>query len=59
MPKYRMYATKDVGYEAIVEAPNEEEAFLIALGEEDVKPEWFQTDDGHDWTVETVWEEIK
>ena len=54
-----MYATKDVGYEAIVEAPNEEEAFLIALGEEDVKPEWVQTDDGHDWTVETVWEEIK
>ena len=53
MPKYKVTATMDVGYECIVEAPDEQTAWDIA-GENATG--WVQIDDGHDWTLETVWE---
>ena len=56
MPKYRVHATKDVGYEAIVDAPDEDTAMEWAKdGYDCVK--WKKVDDGHDWTVhDIVWE---
>ena len=64
MPKYRVTATMDVGYDAIIEAKDEEMAWAIARG--DVAPhqtygpkvniEWQQCDDGHDWTLEDIYE---
>ena len=53
MPKYRVTATMDVGYEFIVEAADDQTAWDIA-GEEVIG--WVQVDDGHDWTLENVWE---
>ena len=65
MTKYKVVATKDVGYKAIIEADSEEEAWAIARGEKFFsnnkfsyklpEAEWEQTDDGHDWTLETIW----
>ena len=46
MPKYKVTATMDVGYECIVEAPDEQTAWDIA-GENATG--WVQIDDGHDW----------
>jgi len=56
MPKFKVTATKDVGYAAIIEAENEEEAWAIARGDRMSDPDWEQTDDGHDWTLENIWE---
>ena len=56
MPEYKVTATKDVGYEAIIEADTEEEAWAIARGDRISDPDWEQTDDGHDWTLENIWE---
>ena len=58
MPKYKVTATKDVGYSAIIEADSQEEAWEIARGDnpDAEEPDWEQTDDGHDWTVENIWE---
>jgi len=56
MIKYKVTATKDVGYEAIIEADTEEEAWAIARGDRISDPDWEQTDDGHDWTLEHIWE---
>jgi len=59
MPRYVVTATKDVGYQTIIEAPNEETAWMIAdnpTEEQREKFNWVQTDDGHDWTLENVWE---
>jgi hypothetical protein len=59
MPKFKVTATMDVGYEAIVEAPNEEAAWDIAadsgvwIGS---AVDWVQADQGHDWTLENVYE---
>ena len=58
MPRYVVTATKDVGYQTIIEAPNEETAWMIAddpTEEQREKFNWVQTDDGHDWTLENVW----
>ena len=45
----------DVGYEAVVTARNEAEAWQMA--NDDVATiEWVQTDEGHDWTLENVYE---
>ena len=55
MPKYKVTATMDVGYTAIIEAANKDEAWKIAKG--DGEADWEQTDNGHDWTVENIWEE--
>lgn len=56
MPKYKVTATKDVGYAAVIEADNQEEAWSIARGERLAEADWEQTDDGHDWTLENIWE---
>ena len=59
MPRYVVTATKDVGYQTIIEAPNEETAWMIAddpTEEQREKFNWVQTDDGHDWTLENIWE---
>jgi len=55
MPKYKITATMDVGYELIVEAADEDTAWTIAEETDDMR-EWVQVDDGHDWTLENVWE---
>lgn len=51
MPKFKVKATMDVGYELIVEARNEAEAWQMA---EDNDTDWVQVDGGHDWTLEDV-----
>ena len=53
MPKFKVTATMDVGYELIVEANNEAEAWRMA---EDEDADWLQVDEGHDWTLENVYE---
>ena len=55
MPKYRVTATMDVGYELIVEAADEDTAWTTAKETDDMG-EWVQVDDGHDWTLENIWE---
>jgi len=52
MPKYKVTATMDVGYTAIIEADSQDEAWEIAKG--DCEADWEQTDNGHDWTVENI-----
>ena len=58
MKKFKVTATKDVGYAAIISATNEEEAWKIAKGDtlyyQNDEVDWDQTDDGHDWTLENV-----
>tara|TARA_R100001440_G_scaffold75607_1_gene103271 strand:- start:1043 stop:1300 length:258 start_codon:yes stop_codon:yes gene_type:complete len=53
MPKFKITATMDVGYELIVEADNEAEAWRMAEGDD---ADWLQVDEGHDWTLENVYE---
>ena len=55
MTKFKIAATMDVGYELIVEAPDEDTAWAIAKETDDMS-EWVQVDDGHDWTLENIWE---
>ena len=52
MKSFKVSATKDVGYEAIVIAESEEEAFEKAKWNPD-EFEWRRTDDGHDFTIES------
>ena len=54
LKKYKVTATKDVGYETSVLAKDEDEALRFA-NQEDL--EWSRVDDGHDWTIENVTEE--
>ena len=56
MPKFKITATMDVGYELIVEAPDEDTAWKIA-DETDDTSQWVRTDSGHDWILENVWED--
>jgi|TARA_R100000479_G_scaffold27776_1_gene10654 hypothetical protein len=56
MPKFKVTATMDVGYTAVIEADNEDEAWAIARGDRISDPDWEQTDNGHDWTLENIWE---
>jgi len=57
MPKFKVTATMDVGYAAIIEADNQEEAWRLATSNlSSGEPDWEQTDNGHDWTVENIWE---
>ena len=58
MKKFKVTATMDVGYTAIIEAPNEKEAWKIAKGEYISEPDWEQNEQGHDWTLENI-SEIK
>ena len=55
MTKFKVIATMDVGYELIVEAPDEDTAWKIANDTDDTS-QWVKADDGHDWTLEDVWE---
>ena len=54
LKRYKVTATKDVGYETFILAKDEDEAWGLA-NQEDLK--WSQVDDGHDWTIENVTEE--
>ena len=56
MPKFKVTATLDVGYEIIIEARNGDEAWAIAKNKDDLT-DWVQADEGHDWTMEDVWKE--
>ena len=53
MPKYKVTATLDIGYAAIIEAPDQESAWKIA---KDNDADFEQTDQGHDWTLENIYE---
>ena len=55
MTKYKVTATMDVGYEAIIEADSEDEAWAIARGDRFEEADWEKTDNGHDWTLENIW----
>jgi len=57
MPKFKVTATMDVGYEAVVTARNEDEAWQMA-NDDFATIDWVQTDEGHDWTLEDVCEEV-
>ena len=52
MPKFKVTATLDVGYELVVEASHADIAWKIA-DETDID-EWVKVDEGHDWTMENV-----
>ena len=54
MPKYKVTATQDVGWELIVSAENEDEAWRLAYDDDALQLGWVQTDNGHDWTIESV-----
>lgn len=54
MAKFKVTATMDVGYELIVNAPDEDTAWKIA---EENDTDWVKADDGHDWTLESISEE--
>ena len=56
MAKYKVTATMDVGYTAIIEADSEDEAWAIARGDRFEEADWEKTDNGHDWTLENIWE---
>lgn len=52
MPKFKVTATMDVGYTAIIEADTKDEAWAIANNGDEA--DWEQTDNGHDWTLENI-----
>ncbi len=53
MPKFKVTATMDVGYELVVEARNEAEAWELASSSD---MENWDCNGGQDWTLENVWE---
>ena len=53
MQTYKVTATMDVGYELIVVARNEAEAWEIAG---DIDIDGWESVGGQDWTLENVWE---
>ena len=56
MAKYKVTATMDVGYTAIIEADSEDEAWAIARGDSISDPAWENKDHGHEWTLENIYE---
>ena len=52
MAKFKVTATMDVAYEAIIEAPSALSAWEIANNDSNL--EWVKVDDGHDWTLENI-----
>ena len=57
MPKFKVTATMDVGYVAVITARNEAEAWQLAADSNgDGTVDWAQDDLGHDWTLENVCE---
>ncbi len=55
MPKFKVTATMDVGYELIVEARNEAEAWELA-GDADI--DGWESKGGQDWTMENVFKHL-
>jgi len=55
LKKFRVSATMDIGYTALVEAENEDKAWEIARNND--LEDWKQSDNGHDWTIENIYEE--
>tara|TARA_R110001606_G_scaffold390356_1_gene557251 strand:+ start:781 stop:960 length:180 start_codon:yes stop_codon:yes gene_type:complete len=55
--KFIVNATMDVGYTAIIIAENKDKAWEIAKNNDCVN--WEQSDQGHDWTLENIYEEVK
>ena len=53
--KFIVTATMDVGYKTTIMAENEDEAWQMAKDSD--FGAWEKTDDGHDWTLENVYEE--
>tara|TARA_Y100001937_G_scaffold67880_1_gene92785 strand:+ start:237 stop:425 length:189 start_codon:yes stop_codon:yes gene_type:complete len=53
--KFIVTATMDVGYKTMIMAKNEDEAWEIAKDSDFAN--WEKTDNGHDWTLENVYEE--
>tara|TARA_R100000278_G_scaffold3631_2_gene6433 strand:- start:985 stop:1167 length:183 start_codon:yes stop_codon:yes gene_type:complete len=53
MPKFKITATMDVAYEAIVEAPDADIAWTEVNGGH-IDAEWVKVDDGHDFTLEDI-----
>ena len=53
--KFIVTATMDVGYKTTIMAENEDEAWQMAKDSDFA--DWEKTDDGHDWTLENVYEE--
>tara|TARA_R100001591_G_scaffold29155_4_gene40177 strand:- start:3559 stop:3777 length:219 start_codon:yes stop_codon:yes gene_type:complete len=53
MPKFKVTATMDVAYEAIVEAPDADIAWTEVNGGH-IDAEWVKVDDGHDFTLEKI-----
>ena len=60
MAKFKVTATMDVAYEIFIEASNEDEAWKVADemdAPSDIDDEvWTRVDNGHDWTLENIWE---
>ena len=60
MKTYKVTATMDVAYEVFIEASSENEAWKVANemdAPSDIDDEvWTRVDNGHDWTLENVWE---
>ena len=56
MPRYRVTATLDVGYKAVVEANTLEEAIILAREDAEQNVEWEKSDEGHHWMVVDAWE---
>tara|TARA_R100000654_G_scaffold1303_2_gene4764 strand:+ start:457 stop:654 length:198 start_codon:yes stop_codon:yes gene_type:complete len=62
MPKYKVTATKGVGYTAIIEADSQDEALRKSRGWGYSKEVWRQIPQsqnaqyGNDWTIENIWE---
>lgn len=60
MAKFKVTATMDVAYEIFIEASNEDEAWKVAdkMGApSNIDDEvWTRVDNGHDWTLENIWE---
>ena len=59
MKKFEVTATMDIGFKTIIEAESEDQAWAIARENEPVigqQHEWVQSDEGHDWTLEDVFQ---
>ena len=53
--KFIVTGTMDIGYKCTIMAKTEDEAWDIARNND--LADWEQTDDGHDWTLENIYEE--
>ena len=56
MTKYKVTATRGVGYTSIIDANSQDEALKVARGWGYTQALWHQTHDGHDWSIESILE---